>query len=122
MADLDFTKRHPNGPRSLASKMVEVDLDEGKFHLPGVDQPLDLVGIKPDDLREKREAFMKLRAQVLRDMRSEWQCTQCKKTTMGHNVRVVIRSGAEVLVCPDRKCDGPMVRIRDAGGPQVVLR
>ena len=121
MADMEdgyFAKRNPQA-RSLASKAAEIDLNEGTFRLPG-GAPMDLVGVDPKKLQERRDEFLKLRARVQRDMRSEWQCTQCKKTFMGRNLRVVVRGRVEVLVCPDKRCDAPVVRIKDPDEPRLV--
>ena len=57
---------------------------------------MDFVGVDSKKLQERRDEFLKLRARVQRDMRSEWQCTQCKKTFMGRNLRVVVRGRVEV--------------------------
>lgn len=116
----DFTKKHPKPKtrETLADKMAGLDLDEdaSRFRLPGAPETgtMDLVGVDPKTLRERRDAFLKLRARVLADMRAHWMCTECKRVWSGRSVRVVIRGGVEVLVCPDRKCDGPVVR--DAAG------
>ena len=106
--DSDFTKKQPRP--SLTDKAAAVDLDLGKFRLPG-QAPMDLVGIDPADLLKRREAFLQLRAELQRNLRSEWQCTQCKKVyPNGENIRVVIRGGSEVFVCPDQSCDAPVIR------------
>jgi len=110
--DSDFTKKQPRP--SLADKAAAIDLDLGKFRLPG-QAPMDLVGIDPADLLKRREQFLARRSQLQRDLRSRWRCTQCRTVyPNGENIRVVIRGGVEVFVCPDKKCDAPVIRIEDS--------
>lgn len=127
----DFTKKHPKPEtrETLANKAagLNVDPDTGasRFRLPGSpgSGAMDLVGVDPKTLRERRDAFLKLRARVAEDMRADWTCTQCRRTFSGRRVRVVVRGGVEALVCPDRECDGPVVRAAaGAAGPGAAVR
>ena len=123
----DFTKKtpKPETPETLADKSAGLDLDLNRFTLPGSDRPMPLVGVDPRALREKRDAFLRLRARVLADLRSTWRCTECRRTWSGRDVRVVLRGSpaAETLVCPDKRCDGPVVRAAaGAAGPGAAVR
>jgi hypothetical protein len=116
----DFTKKHPKPetPETLADKEAGVDLDLNRFLPPGGASPMDMVGVDAKAMRGKRDEFLRLRERVRRDMRDSWRCTECRRVWRGRDVRVVIRGrpGVEVLVCPDKRCDGPVVRVARTAG------
>jgi hypothetical protein len=63
-------------------------------------------------------------ALIRRQMRSTFQCTQCKKTFSGKFARVKWRTVQgvlmETLVCFDSKCDAPIVMIEDGLDVRVI--
>jgi hypothetical protein len=127
----DFTKKKMplripvtgKATQTPLSKLTELDLNkEGMFRLPNPQSPTgssihELVGIDPGKLAEKRVAFLKMRNGLLRDINSEWTCTNhsCKLVTMGKDVRLkkpTVDGGEGMYVC--MRCGEPVVRSRDA--------
>ena len=127
----DVTKKTPRlmpplRPKTPLESLAETDLilKEGKFRLPGKGI-MDLVGINPHDVVEAREKYLQTRALLLRDINSEWTCTQCKKVWMGGHLRVKapkVDGQPGLYVCKDPKCDAPVVRTRDAADPRTPPR
>jgi len=79
---------------------------------------MPLVGMEDKKLKEKEKQHQRMSVHLRRQMLSEYQCTQCKRVWSGKIVRVKwdTQRGlkVELLVCPDKRCDGPVVIYRDA--------
>jgi hypothetical protein len=98
------------------SDKVTVNPD-GSINIPGVGTR-EMVGVDPAHFQQKQHEHKQRMAIIQRQMRSVYRCTECKRKWVGRDVRVVQRringTMMEVLVCPDRRCDGPVVLFQDA--------
>lgn len=110
----DFTKRNP--PR----EKVRVDHETGLIHgLPGGPQPLvgPTAGREYEALKRNEQKHAAAMQILKRQMASTFQCTQCKRTFPGTVVRVkfpmVGGVPTQLLVCPDSKCDAPVVMVKE---------
>lgn len=98
-----------------------VDHETGLIHRPKM-APVPLVGpttgSEYEQLKKAEKQNQKLMLLLERQMRSTFQCTQCKKKWPGKFCRIKWRTidgvNAETLVCPNQKCDGPVIMIEDA--------
>jgi hypothetical protein len=101
-----------------------IDHETGLIHWPAKDnkQPEPLNGPTTGqaykefkEAEKKNAALMQL---MKRQMLSRYQCTQCKKKFYGKFARIKWRNvdgvQTETLVCPDSKCDAPVIMIEDA--------
>ncbi len=65
--------------------------------------------------KQNAQAMRLLRKQMI----STFQCTQCHRKFSGRFARIKWRKvqgiNMETLVCPDVKCDAPVVMIKEAG-------
>ena len=104
-----------------------VDHKTGLIHRKGHDPvPLNgpTTGSEYEDLKRKEKRNANAMALIRRQMRSTFQCTQCKKTFSGKFARVKWRTVQgvlmETLVCFDSKCDAPIVMIEDGLDVRVI--
>jgi hypothetical protein len=99
------------------SKQVKVNHDEGTVYVPGSGN-LPLIGVDPKKLEEREKVNARNKLHLRRQVLSTWRCTQCKRTWSGKFVRVkwelIDGIRTELLVCPDKRCDGPVVVFKDA--------
>lgn len=143
---MDFTKKNrplrppvvPHQDPVPESKEIEeyvrsLNLD-GYSLLPGQMAPQPMIGIDAQLLKERLEKHEELKARLLRDIAATWRCLKCKRETPGRNVRVrvvggtweavdgvrTLVGGAELLVCPDDKCGGMVVKSRDPYRSKLV--
>lgn len=128
--------------KKAPEKGVWVDHETGLVHIPGKD-PLPLVGptsgSEYDRLKKAEQRFKSDKASLLRLMRATWKCSQCAREWKGEDVRVKKAAPDTedvVFVCPDRKCDAPVVILklgigdvqsvrdmkRDGPGPGGILQ
>jgi hypothetical protein len=81
-------------------------------------------GAAYEELKRKEAQNNKAMAHIRRQLRSRFQCTQCKRKFMGGNARVKWRKVdgvlAETLVCFDAKCDAPIIMIEDGLDVRVI--
>jgi ribosomal protein L37AE/L43A len=101
---------------------VWIDHETGLIHgLPEGPAPLNgpTTGAAYQELKRNEKEHRVRNAILERQMRSTYQCTECKRRQSGKNVRVKWRkiegTLSETLVCFDTHCDGPVILVQDAG-------
>lgn len=107
----------PVKPADKPREQVRIDPTTGSMSIPGLGTK-PMVGLDPGTLDAKGQEHRKRKLLLERQMRSTYQCTQCKRKFSGRYVRVKIRNEGgtkmEVLVCPDPRCDGPVIVVEDS--------
>lgn len=125
---IDIHIRRPRGsgsdgpPRPPANpNEVSIDHDRGLIWTPGIGwQPLlgPTSGAAYQELKRKEQERKQLNIHLRRQILSTWRCTECKRVWIGKDVRVKWRKvdgvNMETLVCPDPRCDGPVIIEKDA--------
>jgi hypothetical protein len=101
---------------------VSVNTQDGTIYVPGSGR-LPLIGPtnsnqELDRLKKSEASFKQVKVHMQRQLRSKYQCIQCKRKWSGKLVRIkwVKQDGVnmETLVCPDTHCDSPVVMVEDA--------
>jgi ribosomal protein L37AE/L43A len=124
----------PTGPHA----QIRIDHETGLIHgLPNGPQPLvgPTTGSEYQELKKKEALNKQNELAIRRRMLSTWQCTECKRKFPGRDprlprpatppsryyatdLRVKWRKtegvNVETLVCPDQRCDGPVIMVEDA--------
>lgn len=100
---------------------IRIDHETGLIHgLPEGPQPLvgPTTGSEYQELKKKEKQHAQAMHFLKRQILSTYQCTQCKRKWSGRDVRVKWRKqdgvNMETLVCPNKKCDGPVIMVEDA--------
>lgn len=124
---LDFRGQCPEcgtvlDPKKTGSREhIRIDHETGLIHgLPDGPEPLNgpTTGSEYEALKKKEVEHKQAMHLLKRQMLSTYQCTQCKRKFSGKLARVKWRTtegvNMETLVCPDQRCDGPVVMVADA--------
>lgn len=100
---------------------IRIDHETGLIHgLPNGPEPLvgPTTGSEYEALKKKEATHKQAMHLLKRQILSTYQCCQCKRKWPGKDVRVKWRKqegvNMETLVCPDKRCDGPVVVYEDA--------
>jgi hypothetical protein len=96
---------------------IKVDSSKNTIWVPGSGN-LPMVGLDQQRLDEKQKQHQRMSIHLRRQMLSTFQCTECKRKWSGKNVRIkwALQDGlkVELPVCPDLKCNAPVMIFRDA--------
>jgi DNA-directed RNA polymerase subunit RPC12/RpoP len=92
-------------------EQVSIDTSRNKIFVPGSGN-LPMIGLDRAQLDDAEKRTLRQKTELLRAIRSTWQCTACKQKFPGSVVKVKKGDSGPLMVCPE--CSGPVVVLSDA--------